>query len=179
MKRLFLIRHGNTTKNKAATDRGLTKTGMRKIKQTALQLNRLLQPGAIQIICPAARRTIQSAEILRSVFCPGNTLQLEDLRVQGIEALKKVIAANEKLGIRPAQTYLGLHRGEFPEVETPAALYSRWLAIFNKITAENIIAISHEGSLEGFVSCLDSRQIITKSFDTYCDYGDFVIADIG
>lgn len=161
MKRLILVRHGQTTKDKTNPDRGLSSRGIIQVKL----LSQHLQPLVIQ---PAIILYSQTHRAQQTAFIIARRLHINtkptDLRLKNIHLL-------QPKGIRPAQAYLGLNK--YRDIESPQELVDRWLKIFNSVNHSTVIAISHEVSLEAFFYHQAVFRLERKNFRKFFDYADF------
>ena len=162
MKRLILVRHGQTTPDKSNPDRRLFSAGIRQVKALSRRLRPLLIHPAIILHSPA-HRAHQTAQILaQELAIP--SLRPAPLRIKNINLL-------QLKGRRPAQAYLSLN--QHGNIESPQDLVGRWLKIFNSIKHATVIAVSHEASLEAFFYHQTTFKLERKSFRKFFDYADF------
>ncbi len=154
MKKLILFRHGETKKNKSSKERRLTKRGVEMTRNSTEKLNKYITD--CKSICILHSYTIRAemtskviAEILNCSF--KIEIEAEDLRILNGDSIRNLVNKNEKQGLRPAKTYLGLSK--YLKIESPIELSKRWEKIINKYAKyDAVIIVSHEGSLEAFVT---------------------------
>ena len=161
MKRLILVRHGQTTKDKTNPDRGLSPRGIIQVKALSQRLQSLVIPPTIILHSPT-HRAQQTASIIAKTF-HANT-KPADLRLKNIDLL-------QLKGMQPAPAYLNLN--QYGNIESPPELVNRWLKIFNSINHTTVIAISHEASLEAFFYHQTRFKLEHKSFRKFFNYTDF------
>ena len=161
MKKLILVRHGQTTQDKGNPDRGLSPAGIRQVKALSRRLSPLIIHPAIILHSPA-HRAHQTAQILaQALFLP---FQPAGLRINNINLLQPG-------DTRPAQAYLDLN--QYGNIESPPKLVNRWLKIFNSVKHATVIAVSHEASLEAFLYHQTTLKLDHKSFRKFFGYADF------
>ena len=161
MKRLILVRHGQTTPDKSNPDRGLSPHGIIQIKALSLLLQPLIIKPTIIIHSPTYRAK-QTARIIAKQL---------SIRTKTANLRLKNVGNLQPGNIRPAQAYLSLN--QYGNIESPQKLVNRWLKIFNSVTHTTVIAISHEASLEAFFYHQTTFKLERKSFRKFFDYADF------
>ncbi len=173
MKKLILVRHGQTTSNKSNPDRGLSPRGVKQVINLASKLrSSIIIPAAI--IYSTTKRASQTAHIL------GRYLSITDIspapiRIKNVDNIALIIKHQQKQGITPAQAYLSLGNYKKYGVESPAQLAKRWLNIIKPIKAQTIILVSHEASLDAFLRFQYRFRLNQTSFDQFFDYADYAI----
>lgn len=176
MENIILIRHGKTGEDKTDSKRALTKEGEIKIDKVGVVLSRIFKDEEFLILTTDTYRAIQTANILaKSMFI--KKIVKADLRILNLDNLKSIIQSNEKKRIRPAKTYLSIPDNKLKklEVETSDQVFNRWTKLIKDFKAKNVIIVSHECSLEAFLSKQKGYTVIRKSFKKYFNYGDFAI----
>ena len=173
MKRLILVRHGETFQDKTDPERVLTVKGI----ENTIKLGRILKglvSGKVVILCTNKKRAVESAKIIAKELGTGD-IETADLRIQNLELLKDLIEKNEKEGIRPARTFLSLAKDQLGNVESREDFANRLAKIFDLRKEKTIIAVSHEASLEAFLYGQKKFGVVKKSFKKYFDYSDFAL----
>ncbi len=176
MENLILIRHGETGDNKSDPKRALTKEGQRKVGEVALLLSRNFKDKEFLILTTDTYRAVQTSNILAKELTV-NKIVKSKLRILNLDNLRSIIQSNEKKRIRPAKTYLSMPDNQLKEleVETSDQVFNRWTKLIKDFKAKNVIIVSHECSLEAFLSKQKGYTVIRKSFKKYFNYGDFAI----
>jgi broad specificity phosphatase PhoE len=163
MKRLILVRHGQTTPDKTNLNRGLSPHGIIQVKALSLRLQLLIIKPTIIIHSPT-QRAKQTAQIIAKQL---------SIRTKTANLRLKNVGNLQPGNIRPAQAYLSLN--QYGNIESPPELVNRWLKIFNSINHTTIIAISHEASLEAFFYHQTALKLEHKSFRKFFSYADFAL----
>jgi broad specificity phosphatase PhoE len=175
MKRLILIRHGQTQKGKNEPERTLTIEGEDAIAEAAFAMRKYIL-GSVAILHSPTLRTRQSANIIGEVIgC--EDIQKADLRVNGVELVAARANASKIFGIPEAAIYMQKVQSLNLEIETPEQTYLRFKEIFNSINAQTIIAVSHEPAIRIFLDRVQGLNIIFKSFQHVCGFADFIVID--
>lgn len=163
---IILLRHGQTNLN-----RGLTKMGAIKIRETALKMKKFIQKDLI-ILTTNKKRTLQTAKIIaRELNSP---IDIFESRIKGIDNIEELIRQNQIKHIKMAKTYLALKSYSELKVETPKELFKRWNNEIKKYSQQTVIIVSHEGSLEAYLQeCINPPMY--KNFLKYFAYASFAV----
>ena len=175
MKTLIILRHGKTDKNKSKHNRRLTADGQLQVFNLACKLKNYCSKPT-HIYCSPTVRAKETALIISKIVASTKIIMAE-CRVLGIDTIKNTIEANERRGITPIETYFDLQNYESIGVESPEALVSRWLKLFESCDAETIIIVSHEVTLEAFFYYQTFFQVMYQSFTMNFDYADYAILE--
>lgn len=175
MKRLILIRHGQTQKGKNEPERTLTLEGEDRIAEAADKLYPYIL-GPVIILYSPTLRTRQSAIIIGEVLDCEN-IWSADLRMIGPELIASRANAGSLLGIPAAAVYMQKMHDQPVQIETPEQLVNRFNEIFNSYAEDTVIAVSHEPALNTFIKSIKGFNTVFKSFDRSFDYADFIILE--
>ena len=167
MKKIILVRHGQTIQDKSNPDRGLSPVGIKQVSNLAQSLNLSIISPAV-ILHSNTHRAAQTAHIIGQSLSITNICSA-NLRIQHIDKIAQLIRHH------PAQAYLSLKRYHHYGVESPAQLTKRWLKIISPLKAKTIILVSHEASLEAFLYSQKIFNVKHKSFNQFFDYADYAL----
>ncbi len=178
MKKLILIRHGNTPKADRTPQRGLTKAGVRKIIESSRRIRKELDNiKSCLIISTPTNRTRQTADLLSSEL--GLMKQdVDDLRIHNLgnisAELDRIKMANGNL----CEYYWKIDSYEQNGVESPVNFTKRVDIILSRYFEKGfdcLIVVTHEISLETIVKYSKKYVLKRKSYGDVIDYGDFAI----
>jgi len=175
MKRLILIRHGQTQISKSDPERTLTIEGEDSIADAAEKIMPYLV-GRVVILHSPTLRTRQSAIVIGEVIgC--EDIRSADLRMIGPEFLAARANAGDLLGISAAVVYMRKMHIQPDQIETPAQLVNRFDEIFKSYEEETVIAVSHEPSIRAFMEAMSGYDVLFKSFESDLLYADFIVLE--
>lgn len=176
IKRIILIRHGETTADKNNPNRGLTKLGQKQVKEVADKLVKYLGKQKVKIVTSNTVRAKMSAKIIAKKINQRPTVNRSSLRVKNIEKLKK-LSINS--GSDLTSTYWQLFKENRlpPKVEKPTEIVKRFSFVIRKYFRWRIlIIVGHAGALETFVKFQDQYKS-KKKLEKELNYGQFIILD--
>lgn len=177
IKRIILVRHGQTTADKNNPNRGLTELGQKQIKEVADKLAKYFQSDQkVKIVACNTIRAKMSGKIISKKINQDLTVSRVNLRIKNIETLKKF---SVRSGLDLTSTYWQLFKeNRLPlRVEKPTKTVKSFYEIIRKYQKWTIlIIVGHAGSLETFAKFQNqyrSKKIIKKELN----YGQFIILD--
>ncbi|MFQ5493284.1 MAG: histidine phosphatase family protein [Candidatus Dojkabacteria bacterium] len=176
MKKLILVRHGETQRDKRNPDRKLTSQGIEQTRDLSRRLVQYIN-GKIRILHTPSLRAAQTAEIIAKQLAGYDIkpkLSTIKARVRNIDAMGTEIRKGKEAGTKPAETYLHKH-SRFPSVETPQQFVARIESAIKSIIEETVLIVSHEGSLEALFYSTTVFETKYKNFDRYFSYSDFAV----
>jgi len=180
VKKLILIRHGNTPKSNRTPERGLTKTGVKRIKETSNNIREeVVEAKHCLIISTPTNRAIQTADIIASKL--GIThREIDNVRILNLGNLSEILDRIKLKRESLCEYYWGINNYDKVGVESPVIFSKRVESILSSYFGQGyecIIVVTHEISLETFVEYSDEYVLKRKSYVASTDYGDFAIMD--
>lgn len=178
MKKLILIRHGNTSKRDRSAQRGITKTGIRTIiKNSNVVRKEINKTESCLILSTPTNRSIQTGSILVSELGIKRRI-IEDLRIHHLNNLSKELDLIKSERRNLCEYYWGIGNYDKKGVESPESFVKRVGLILSEYFREDcncIVLVTHEISLETIVKYSDKYVLKSKSYDVVTDYGDFAV----
>lgn len=175
MKRLILIRHGQTQKGKNDPERTLTLEGEDSITEAAERLRPYLI-GEVVILHSPTLRTRQSAIIIAEVLgC--EDIRTAGLRMIGPEYIASRANSSELLGIPAAAVYMQKMHAQHDQIEASEQLVTRFNEIFSSYQEDSVIAVSHEPAIMCFLNAVKDFSVLYKSFEQDLYYADFIVLE--
>jgi phosphohistidine phosphatase SixA len=170
MRRIILVRHGRTGKDKENPDRKLTKSGIKATVKAAVKISKYISSDALILSSPKPR-AMQTAEIF-SKHLGDLPIKEENLRVLNGDAITEEVEAGRKVGISAARTYLSITNRE---VESPSDAAKRLEKIISGYPEKDLVLVGHEGFLEAFLTHQTRFVLVFKDFDEFFDYSSFAV----
>lgn len=178
MKKLILIRHGNTPKKDRSTQRGITKKGIRTIIESSNNVRKELdKTESCLILSTPTTRSIQTADIL-ALELGIKRRMVEDLRIHHLGNLSKELDLMKSKRMNLCEYYWGIGNYNENGVESPESFVKRVEVILSGYFRKGcncIIIVTHEISLETIVRYSDEYVLKNKSYDVVTGYGDFAV----
>jgi broad specificity phosphatase PhoE len=167
-KTIIIVRHGETTKNKTNSDRGLTLVGRKQMVLSATKIKKLLSPkGKIAIVFGNSRRTMLSANIISTMLNNSVVFSSPNLRLEGFSRFAERLS-------NPVQRYIESSlNNKLPEyVETPAIAINKFNSVTDSLLSrfDVIIVVSHGGFLDVIAKF---HPLFIKANRTPINYGKF------
>lgn len=170
IRKIILIRHGETEKSKTNPNRELTRKGKSQIRKSSREISSLLALSETVILSNQIARAIQSAQILSVKLGLPLLLAKENLRIENIRTLRR-------------KNLLGAYISAFnknklpPTIPTPTGIVNRFMKEIGKVqSAKNIILVGHGGALEIFA--MFQEQFRTNSDNAKeLGYGEFIVLE--
>lgn len=180
MKKLILIRHGNTPKSNRTPERGLTMTGVKRIKETSKNIREeVVETKHCLIISTPTNRAIQTADIIASEL--GIThREIDNVRILNLGNLSEILDSIKLKGGSLCEYYWGINNYDKVCVESPIKFTNRVGLILSSYFGQGyecIIVVTHEISLETIVEYSDNYTLKRKSYEGMSGYGDFAILE--
>lgn len=176
IKKIILVRHGETTADKNNPNRGLTKLGQKQIKGVADKLVKYLDNQKVKIVACNTVRAKMSAKIIAKKINQGLTVSRLNLRVKNIEKLKRF---SVRSGLDLTSTYWQLFKeNRLPsKVEKPKKIVYKFYKVIRKYQKWTIlIIVGHAGALETFAKFQDQYKS-KKKIKKELNYSQFIILD--
>lgn len=180
MKKLILIRHGNTPKRNRTAQRGITKTGVKKIIETTKKIREeLVEVKHCLIISTPTNRAIQTADIIASEL--GIThREIDNVRILNLGNLSENLDRIKLKSGNLCEYYWGINNYNEVGVESPLKFSKRVELLLSSYFGQGyecIIVVTHEISLETIVEYSDNYTLKRKSYEGMSGYGDFAILE--
>lgn len=176
IKKIVLVRHGETTPDKNNPTRGLAKAGRKQIEETANKLTKCFKNQGVIIIANNTVRTKISAEIIARKTNQRMVVSKLNLRIKNIEKLK---TGQKKSNLDLTSKYWQLFKkNKLPSgVEKPAEVAMKFFKLIAKYQRWAIIVIvGHAGALETFAKFQNQYKSKNK-IDEELNYGQYIILD--
>lgn len=175
MKTIIFIRHGNTDKSDRSPERHLTRTGKLNIMQKAKEISQRLEIKNVLVITSDTNRAKETGEIIADKLNTGN-LVTRDVRIKGLGQIAENLDNLKKQNKSLVEYYLSL--SEYTEfgIESPENFVLRIEKIVKEFRGYDcLFFVTHEISLEVFVSLAKSFKAVYKSYSRVTNYGDYAI----
>ncbi len=172
LKKVILIRHGQTTKSKVDEGRKLTTNGVNQITKVALTLKKADLGKGVIVCTPKVRSKMSAAIIARVLSLPRRVFR-SNMRVLGIEKLTSLQKKSEDLTF----CYLRLvKQNKLPAgITKPVELiknFNKLIKTYGKFNS--LIFVGHSGGLEALT--LYKNKFVTKSSPTKeLNYGEMIV----
>jgi broad specificity phosphatase PhoE len=181
LRKLILIRHGNTPKNNRTPQRGLTKEGVKRIMETSKMLRKEVSGmKSCLILSTPTNRAILTADILTSELKISQR-GLENLRINNLSKLAKSLDDVKLRRGNLSNYYWAISNYEEVGVESTIEFAKRVEVIISGYFEkgfECIILVTHEISLETIVRYSEMYSLMWKSYEDTSDYGDFAVMEL-
>lgn len=171
LKRIILIRHGESQKDKQNPKRGLTKRGVKQIEDAAISIKKIMI-GNCKIITTDTNRTRQSSIILSKILdLDFETTEL-NLRVDNFDLIERENKNKSNLVFKYFKTF---EDGKLnAKIATPVEILNRFIDLISNYKCDTIIIVGHSGALESFIVYQD-KFIPAMKFKKELEYGEFIV----
>lgn len=176
MKKLILIRHGETTKDKSDEKRVLTSNGIARSKELAQELSSHIENTNKTVIIHTGKlRSIETAVLVAHNNDITNIEQL-NFRIKHLGILSNQLNSAKDASESLVECYLKLHK-QFLEIENKKDYITRIEKELEKVFQiyDLVIAVSHEVSMEVFIEYSVKYDLIIKTFGTTTNYSDYAV----
>lgn len=173
IKKVILIRHGESEKDKSKPDRNLTDDGRAQIKKTSRAMASVVRGRRAEIIATTTPRAIQSAEILSRELRVPFWKTFPKLMVENIKRIQS--DTTKDLTFRYFELFT---RGQLPrDIPTPLAMVKRFEDALVAIKEKDIaIIVGHSGALEAFAN-YQKVFVPEERLSRELNYAEFVVLE--
>lgn len=173
IKKIILIRHGESERDKTNPDRKITPRGIRQIQKAAYDIIPVVNGKKCEIISTATVRTVQSAKIISEKLGIPYSKTSPNLRVENINVLEKKYPKEKDITFLYFKIF---EKGVLPqEIPSPKIVVKRFFKAFKGLADNEIaIVVGHSGALESFALYQDLFLSKTK-LKRELKYGEFIV----
>lgn len=175
MRTIIFIRHGNTDKSDRSSERHLTMEGKLNIELKAKEILQKLELEDVLIITSDTNRAKETGEIIADKLNTGN-LVTRDIRIKGLGQIAENLDSLKKQNKSLVEYYFSLGGYANLGIESPEDFVLRIEKIIKEFRGYDcLFFVTHEISLEVFVSLTKSFKAVYKSYSRVTNYGDYAI----
>lgn len=171
IKTIILVRHGETEKDKNNPNRKITLNGKSQIKQTALEIQKLISGNGI-IVTTKTKRTRMSSKIIKNILDLKIKQTQISLRVDNFDLIEKKYKNEKNIVFKYFEDFKKNNLN--PKISSPIEIAGRFLRIIGGLEKDFIIFVGHGGALESFALFQNAyKPIVPTTKDL--GYGKFIV----
>lgn len=170
-KKIFLVRHGRTGRDKNNPLRPITNLGKIGVVKTANEIKKLIDNRPTEIISTPTVRATQTGKIISDILKVDLNNTFKNLRIENITSIGN---PDDDLTF----IYIGKYKkGELPkDIPNPIVICKRFMEAISNTKSENLIIVGHSGALETF-AIFQKEYSLSKPILKELKYSEFIVLE--